>query len=199
MLLVAAALAAAACASTAETSSGPPAPGPRPAIGPYTEADVHFMQGMIRHHAQAVLMAGWAPTHGASATLATLAERIDVSQKDEIALMSRWLRERNETVPDADPSHAMHTMHDHFMPGMLTAEQLTELDAARGTEFERLFLILMIHHHQGAIAMAEELFQSPGGGQEEVIFRFASDVYADQQADIDRMQQMLDTMTTGGS
>jgi len=160
----------------------------------YTAADVHFMAGMIGHHAQAVLMAGWAPTHAAGAPVRALCERIVVGQRDEIALMQRWLGERHEPVPEADAAHyAMPGMdHSMLMPGMLTAEQLAQLDRARGPEFDRLFLTLMIQHHQGAITMVNQLFGSQGGGEQETVFRFASDVFADQSTEIDRMNRMLE-------
>lgn len=167
---------------------------------PHTAADTRFMSGMIHHHAQAVLMAQWAPTHGASASLQRLAERIAVAQKDEIALMQNWLRDKGEPVPDATPaamsmSGMQHDMqHSPLMPGMLTDAQLKQLDAARGVEFDRLFLTFMIQHHAGAIVMVDQLFGSQGAGQDETIFRFASDVYADQTTEIDRMQQMLDAL-----
>ena len=159
----------------------------------YSAADVQFMAGMIAHHAQAVLIAGWAPAHGASPALRALCERIVVGQRDEIALMQRWLRERHQPVPDPDPHGLMMPGMDHPMPmpGMLTQEQLAQLDAARGPEFDRLFLTFMIQHHQGAILMVNQLFASPGGGEEEIVFRFASDVYADQTTEIDRMSRML--------
>lgn len=156
----------------------------------YTTADTHFMSGMIYHHAQAILMAGWAPTHDASSSVRTLCERIVVAQRDEIALMQRWLRDRQEEAPDASPD-MMSGMHQVMMPGMLTGEQLAQLDDARGPEFDRLFLRFMIQHHQGAITMVNQLFGSQGGGEEETVFRFASDVYADQSTEIDRMQKML--------
>lgn len=157
----------------------------------YTAADVSFMSGMIHHHAQAVLMAGWAPTHEASPSLRALCERIVVGQRDEIALMQRWLQDRHESVPD--PAHDRMPGMEHLvmMPGMVTAEQLAQLDQARGPEFDRLFLRFMIQHHQGAITMVNQLFGSHGGGEEESVFRFASDVYADQSTEIDRMQRML--------
>lgn len=174
---------------------------------PFTAADVRFMSGMIGHHTQAVLMATWAPTHGASASLRTLAGRIDVAQRDEIAFAQRWLRERRQAVPAADPAtairdaaqHAMpgmdHSMpgmnHGAMMPGMLTAAQLKQLDAAAGVEFDRLFLTFMIRHHQGAITMVDELFAAPGAGQDDNVFKFASDVQADQNTEIDRMTSML--------
>jgi uncharacterized protein (DUF305 family) len=157
----------------------------------YTRADVEFMHGMIRHHAQALVMAALAPTQAARPDVKTLAGRIDVAQRDEIALMERWLRERRETVPEP---HAHANMPGHqmpLMPGMLTAEQLAQLERARGPEFDRLFLAFMIQHHEGALAMLEQLFATPGAGQDPVIFRFASDVEADQTTEIDRMRSML--------
>src|SRR2546428_1444188 len=163
---------------------------------PYTAADVQFMAGMIGHHAQAVLMAGWAPSHRASQSVRALCERIVVGQNDEIVLMQRWLRDRHETVPEADPRGQMMPGLDHpmLMPGMLTPEQMAQLDSARGPEFDRLFLKFMIQHHQGAITMVNQLFGSQGGGEEEIVYRFASDVYADQTTEIDRMNRMLDTL-----
>jgi uncharacterized protein (DUF305 family) len=164
---------------------------------PYTAADVRFISGMIGHHAQAVLMAGWAPTHGASRAVRVLCERIVVAQRDEIAFMQRWLGERGKPVPEADASHdlmpGMEGMHE-MMPGMLTADELRRLDAARGAEFDRLFLTFMIRHHQGAITMVEQLFANPGAGQDDNVFKFASDVQADQSTEIDRMTSMLEAM-----
>jgi uncharacterized protein (DUF305 family) len=164
-------------------------------------ADVHFMSGMIPHHAQAVLIAGWAPTHGARSDVRVLCERIVVAQRDEIALMQTWLRDRGQTVPDAKATHMKMMMdgmeHDMLMPGMLTDEQLAQLDKARGSEFDRLFLAAMIRHHQGAITMVDQLFSASGAGQDEVVFRFASDVYADQTTEIERMQKMLATIPSG--
>src|SRR5213593_3047443 len=188
-------MAAAAC-TTATVSQTTPSPaaqaraeGGRP---PYTAADVRFMTGMIGHHAQAVLMAGWAPTHGAGSAVRALCERIVVGQRDEVAFMQRWLRDRREAVPDADPSH--YTMpgmeHPMLMPGMLTAEQLALLDRARGGEFDRLFLSFMIQHHQGAITMVNQLFAA-SGGEEEPVYKMATSVFADQTTEIERMQRML--------
>jgi len=176
-------------AATVAPGQGSPASG-RP---PYTAEDVQFMSGMIAHHAQAVLMASWAPTHGANQALRAMCERIVVGQGDEIVLMQRWLRDRHEPVPPADPrGHVMPGMDQPMlMPGMLTPAQMAQLDSARGPEFDRLFLTFMIQHHQGAILMVNQLFASPGGGEEEIVFRFASDVYADQTTEIDRMSRML--------
>jgi uncharacterized protein (DUF305 family) len=164
----------------------------------YTAEDVAFMSGMIAHHAQAVLMAGWAPSHGASAAIRALCERIVVGQGDEIVLMQRWLRDHHEPVPSGDASHDMMPGMDHsmmpMMPGMLSMEQLHELDAARGPEFDRLFLTYMIQHHRGAITMVDHLFGTQGSGEEERMYKFASDVFADQTTEIDRMQRMVDAL-----
>ena len=196
-------IAAAACATATQQSSSPsPAVRASPDTGrhAYVPADVHFMTGMIHHHAQAVLMGGWAPTHGASPAMRVMCERIVVGQRDEIALMERWLRERHEAVPEADTSHQMMPGMDHsmMMPGMLTAEQLEQLDRARGPEFDRLFLRFMIQHHQGAVTMVDQLFGSQGAGEEETVFRIASDIYADQTTEIDRMQKMLAALLLEG-
>jgi uncharacterized protein (DUF305 family) len=166
-------------AAQAKADSGRPA---------YTQGDVRFMQGTILHHAQALVMAGWAPSRASRNAVKVLAERIDVSQRDEIAFMERWLRERRQTVPE---THAAHGMHGQLMPGMLTAEHLAQLEKARGPEFDRLFLTFMIQHHEGALAMVTELFSTPGAGQDVYVFRFASDVEADQTAEIERMRSML--------
>jgi len=162
---------------------------------PFSDADVEFMSGMIPHHAQAVIMAGWAPSHGARHDVAVLCERIVVGQRDEIAMMRQWLADRGQDVPDATSTRHKMTMngttHEMLMPGMLTDEEMTELDRARGPEFDRLFLIGMIKHHQGAIDMVDKLFKSYGAAQDETIYKFASDVYADQSIEIDRMHEML--------
>jgi uncharacterized protein (DUF305 family) len=163
---------------------------------PYTDADVDFMAGMIPHHAQAVIMAGWAPSHGARTDVAILCERIVVAQRDEIGMMQTWLRDRGQFVPDATSTRHRMKMngveHDMLMPGMLTDEEMAALDRARGAEFDRLFLVGMIKHHQGAIDMVDVLFKAYGAAQDETVFRFASDVYADQSIEIDRMNKMLE-------
>ena len=151
----------------------------------YTQADIEFMAGMIHHHAQALVMARLAPSHGASGPLGIMAERIINAQNDEIALMERWLRDRNEQV--ADSKMCMDTM----MPGMLTEAQLDALATAHGAEFDRLFLTYMIQHHQGAIAMVSELFSTDGAAREQTVFKLASDIEADQASEITRMQSML--------
>jgi uncharacterized protein (DUF305 family) len=167
-----------------------PAHAPLPATGGsgYTAADVRFMQNMIGHHAQAITMAAMAPTHGASNKLLKLAQKIDISQRDEIGMMKHWLTARQQAIPADHEAHAM------MMPGMLDATQLAQLDAARGADFDRLFLTYMIRHHRGALKMVEELFQSSGAGQDSDIFRFATDVDADQRDEIYVMQTLLDTL-----
>jgi uncharacterized protein (DUF305 family) len=168
-----------------------------PGLGrlPYSDADVEFMSGMIPHHAQAVVMAGWAPSHGARHDVAVLCERIVVGQRDEIEMMRTWLADRGLAVPDATATRHKMTMngttHEMLMPGMLTDEEMAQLDRARGPEFDRLFLTGMIKHHQGAIDMVDTLFKSYGAAQDETIYKVASDVYADQSIEIDRMHEML--------
>jgi uncharacterized protein (DUF305 family) len=176
-----------------------PTPAPiYPGRYPFTPADVHFISGMIGHHAQAIVMAGWAPSHGASQSVRTLCERIINAQTDEITLMQNWLKDRHQPVPDAKAGPMKMMMdgveHEMLMPGMLTDEQMKQLNQANGTEFDRLFLRLMIQHHQGAITMVNQLFATPGAGQDEAVFKFASDVNADQSTEVDRMQKMLITL-----
>jgi uncharacterized protein (DUF305 family) len=172
-------------------------PKPRPELvrQPYSAADVEFMSGMIPHHAQALIMAAWAPTHGARSDVRILCERILVGQRDEIEFMRNWLRDRGEPVPD--PTSTKHKMkmngveHEMLMPGMLTPEQMEQLDKARGPEWDRLFLQGMIRHHQGAVKMVDDLFASYGALQDDDVYKFASDVYADQSIEIERMEKML--------
>jgi uncharacterized protein (DUF305 family) len=156
----------------------------------YTAADVAFMQGMISHHAQAITMAGWAPSHGASGNVQVLCARILVSQRDEIHSMQRWLGDHHEMVPDS-LGHMNMAMSMPPMPGMLTADQMTQLDHASGVDFDKLFLVFMIQHHEGALTMVKQLFDTEGAAQDEIVFKFASDVNADQTAEIDRMAKML--------
>jgi len=168
----------------------------------FTAADVHFMTGMISHHAQALVMAALATTNGASPAVATLCSRITNSQSDEIRTMQGWLRDRGQPVPEIHidglnltidgPMHMMH------MPGMLTQAQLEELGRARGPEFDRLFLTYMIQHHKGALVMVRELFATDGGGQGELAFKLANDIQADQTTEIARMERMLAALPAGG-
>ncbi|MEJ2548817.1 MAG: DUF305 domain-containing protein [Gemmatimonadota bacterium] len=198
----------------------------------FNQADVDFVTGMIGHHAQALIMSRMAPTHGASPQVQTLAARIINAQKDEIALMQRWLRDRGQPVPevridgldlkiemtgpvrpdprpradhDMEGGHDMEAGHDmamdhaghadhSMMPGMLTQAQLEELDAAFGPEFDHLFLTGMIHHHGGAVTMVHELFAADGAGQDEAVFKLASDVQVDQITEIERMKLMLEAL-----
>ena len=148
---------------------------------PYTAADVRFMSDMIGHHAQAILISRWAPTHEASPTIQRLAARIINAQQDEIRLMQVWLGDRRQPIPD--PEHAM--------MGMLSPAQLAELEAARGEAFDRLFLKFMIQHHSGAITMVDRLFATDGAAQDEGVFRFATDVQVDQRTEVARMERML--------
>lgn len=188
-------------ATAATQLPGDPRPRPELVRQPYSKADVEFMQGMIPHHAQAVVMCGMAKQNGASAQLQLLCERMSISQRDEIAMMRTWLRDRAQTVPAPDATHM--TMdhdgmkHDMLMPGMLTEPELAALKKARGKEWDRLFLIGMIKHHQGAIDMVDVLFKSHGAAQDDDIYLFASDVFADQTAEIERMQLMLDALGGG--
>ena len=169
---------------------------------PFTEADVHFMTGMIHHHAQALSMARLAPTNGAGRSISTLAARIINAQTDEIKLMQQWLRDHGQPVPEPSAKGMKHTMggeeHTMLMPGMLTEEQMAKLEAARGMEFETLFLTYMIQHHQGALQMVKDLYATPGAGQDEKTFKLASDVFADQETEIERMQKMLFTLKVEG-
>ncbi|MCA1586537.1 MAG: DUF305 domain-containing protein [Acidobacteria bacterium] len=154
----------------------------------HTTADARFMQGMIGHHAQALEMAALLPSRTDREDMKLLAKRLEVSQADEIGMMREWLQLRGRDVPDA---HAHHAHGAALMPGMLTPEEMTRLADAKGAEFDRLFLEGMIKHHEGALTMVQELFSSPGAGQEADIYAFASDVDADQRMEIDRMRAML--------
>ena len=168
---------------------------------PYTAADVQFMSGMIGHHAQAIVMAGWAPSHGASPAVRTLCDRIINAQTDEIATMQQWLRDRQLPVPEASAAGMKMVMagveHTMLMPGMLTEEQMKQLDAARGKDFDKLFLTFMIQHHRGAVQMVQELFDSYGAAQDDLVFKYASDVQVDQRTEIARMQRMLVAINFG--
>ena len=214
------------------------------ALADYTDADVRFMDGMIGHHAQALVMSRMAPTRGASPAVQRLAARIVNAQRDEIATMQRWLVDRGHPAPGVRPDgtvpmshgadhgagrggmdhgdmdhgamghgqtdHAAmghdpverggagtdHAAVDHSaMPGMLSAAQLAELDAARGVAFDRLFLAYMIQHHGGAIVMVDDLFGADGAAQDGATFKLASDIQVDQRTEIARMQQMLDALS----
>ena len=162
------------------------------------------MQGMIMHHSQAVEMTALIPSHTENKDLRSLGARISSSQSDEIKFMQRWLATRGEPLsmampempdskmPDMDKSadHSTHPMA--LMPGMLTPEQMDALRKAKGAEFDRLFLTGMIQHHNGALIMVKDLFDTPGAGQDAELFNFATDVDTGQRAEIRIMQSMLD-------
>jgi uncharacterized protein (DUF305 family) len=192
-VVLAVALAVAGCRGAGNEE---PRTSPSPSKGaatryPYTQADVDFMSGMIGHHAQALVMSKWASTHGASPAVLRLAERIINGQQDEIATMERWLEDRGQ--------RSSHHGHQMLMPGMLTEPQMKELDQARGSEFDRLFLTYMIQHHRGAVTMVRQLFGTPGAAQDEMTFKLASDVSADQSSEISRMERMLAETPSSGS
>jgi len=204
-------------ASTASTPDLPPLLGAAAAdtVRPgHSEADIRFMIDMIPHHAQALVMAALVPDRSERREINLLAERMAISQRGEIALMRQWLGDVGADVPPADGGmdHAMHgaaaAQGDHgahgdhaghgaadghamLMPGMLTDEEIAQLAEARGDAFDRLFLTFMIRHHEGALIMVNELFASPGAAQDDFVYMFASDVYADQTTEIHHMTQML--------
>ncbi|MDQ8163704.1 MAG: DUF305 domain-containing protein [Gemmatimonadota bacterium] len=174
-------------------------------IPPYTAADVAFMQGMIGHHAQAVTMSSFAVANGAGPEVKVLAGRISVAQTDEIAFMKTWLSRRKQAVPAgdmADMAHAHHAGMDMatmggnaagsgMMPGMLSPAQMDTLQAAKGPAFDWYFLTFMIQHHRGAISMVDELMAAKGAANDDDVFKFVSDVVADQSTEIDRMELLL--------
>lgn len=166
----------------------------------WVQADVDFMTAMIGHHSQAIVMSELAPEAGASPSIRTLAARIISAQDDEIRTMEQWLRERGQPVPErgAHAHHAHGMGGDATMPGMLSEQELAVLRAARGADFDRLFLQSMIKHHRGATAMVSKLFSSFGAGQDEAVFKFASDVNVDQTTEIARMEQMLAALPKAG-
>ncbi len=213
-------LVAAACGGAAGVrSDAAPAPAPQPTTSTaerealfwartdsarmgFTAADVHFMTGMIGHHGQALVMAALAPTHGASPTVKRLCARIINAQRDEIVTMQQWLRDREQTVPEVHitgthmtvdgPEYVMH------MPGMLTPEQIRELDETRDRNFDRVFLTYMIQHHRGAVTMVHELFGTDGAALDDVVFKLASDIQVDQITEIARMELMLEEIANAG-
>jgi uncharacterized protein (DUF305 family) len=172
------------------------------AVPQATEADIKFMQGMIHHHAQALDMTELIDARSSDPDMKKLGMRIHVSQTDEIKMMQHWLQARGQEAPDPRAHHAMPGMEGMsgmddmvMMPGMLTKDEMARLAAAKGPEFDRLFLEGMIKHHQGALTMVKDLFATPGAGQQSEIFAFASDVEADQKMEIDRMAGMLKERT----
>ncbi len=165
----------------------------RPTLPMATAADINFMQGMIMHHAQAVEMTALIDSHTQNKQLHTLGARINKSQSDEISFMKRWLMARGQPT-----THAMHHMpgmdmssDSMLMPGMLSAKQMEALRKAKGEQFDRLFLTGMIQHHQGALTMVKDLFDTAGAGQDAELFNFVTDVDSGQRAEIRIMQTML--------
>ena len=182
-------------AAATVTAAPTPAPEvghhPAPAVG--DAADIRFMQDMIVHHAQALTMTALVPSRTATDAVRLLAERMTIAQRDEIGMMERWLRRRATHLPPADSSHRQHMNHAD-MPGMLTRDDLARLAGAAGQEFDRLFLLLMIRHHAGALTMVEQLFATPGAAQDTAVYFLAADIDADQRAEIARMRMMLERM-----
>jgi uncharacterized protein (DUF305 family) len=157
----------------------------------YTDADVDFVQGMIHHHAQALRMTGLVPERSGGHGIPLLARRMEIAQEGEIELMQDWLKARGKPAPTVHREHGeAHGAGDRLMPGMLTDEQMDELEAAEGREFDRLFLRFMIQHHRGAVTMVRELYAADGGAEPEVD-SLARHVEADQQIEIARMEQLL--------
>ena len=155
----------------------------------YSKDDVQFVQDMIPHHNQAVQMADLVAKRTNRPELVDVAGRIDASQADEIEFMEQWLKSRGENVPDATAHSAMHTAHD--MAGMASPEDMAKLAKQKGTDFDRLFLSLMITHHEGAVTMVEELLEQPGAAYDPVLFEFTTDVVNDQTSEIERMHALL--------
>jgi uncharacterized protein (DUF305 family) len=164
-------------------SMGPEIVIPKGAI--YTKADVEFMQGMIAHHAQAIVMSRLAEKNGANAQVLKLSRKIDQSQVPEIEIMQQWLRRHEQFAPDTASWHTMR------MDGMLSDEEIAELDTSKGVAFDRAFLIGMIKHHEGAIKMVDDLFKVKGAGQEVDANVFANDVVSAQTAEIGIMRGLL--------
>jgi len=175
-------------------------PNTKGVLPPASPKDTEFMQGMIMHHAQAVEMTAMIPSHTPNKSLRLLGARISNSQSDEIKFMKRWLVARGKSVPE--PMSTMPAMnmpgmdmsHDSMplMPGMLTPEQMEVLSKAKGREFDHLFLTGMIQHHNGALIMVKDLFDTAGAGQDAELFNFATDVDSGQRAEIRIMQNMLE-------
>jgi uncharacterized protein (DUF305 family) len=189
-------------APAAQPEASRPARADAEAVRPrHTAADVRFMQDMIGHHAQALEMTRLLPTRTSRDDMRLLAERIDVSQRDEIRMMQQWLRSRGEEAPSPDAHHGHHGAGGAraLMPGMLTEEELARLAKATGADFDRLFLEYMIRHHEGALTMVKELFGTPGAAQESETYRFATDVESDQRAEIARMRALLQAMAAGAT
>lgn len=169
----------------------------RAILPPRSPKDVEFMQGMIMHHAQAVEMTALIESHTQNKDLGLLGARISHSQSEEMKFMTRWLESRGEStsmqMPGMDmPGMDMSSHHHMLMPGMLTPKQMDALKKAKGATFDRLFLTGMIQHHNGALVMVKDLFDTAGAGQDAELFNFATDVDSGQRAEIRIMETMLD-------
>jgi uncharacterized protein (DUF305 family) len=176
-------------------------PSTKATLPPRSQADVEFMQGMIMHHSQAVEMTALIPSHTDNQELRSLGARISSSQSDEIKFMRRWLAARGEPVSvkhSAMSGMDMSHQHTALMPGMLTPEQMEALRKAKGAEFDHLFLAGMIQHHNGALTMVKDLFDTPGAGQDAELFNFATDADNSQRAEIKIMQNILEKNSLEG-
>jgi uncharacterized protein (DUF305 family) len=206
--------AVAACGANHASTSPEPPQGQAAAIAraradsirhPYTQADIDFMSGMIFHHAQAIVMAGWADSNQASSPIKTLCGRIMNAQRDEIRILQGWLRDRNQVVPEPRATGMRMKVNgveqDMLMPGMLSPAQMDALHQAKGPDFDSLFLRDMIQHHKGAVQMVKDLFGSYGAALDDIVFKVASDINVDQTTEIARMEKMLtiDELFTGHS
>ena len=156
---------------------------------PHTADDVDFMQGMLHHHAQALVMTDLADTR-ASGRVAIIAKRIDLAQKNEMDVMKDWLTTRDEEIPGAEEHATEHGPDGELMPGMVGQEELTRLAAAKGKAFNRLFVDFMLRHHQGALTMVGDLRNTAGGGAEPELDAFARHVDADQAIEISRLEKL---------
>ena len=164
-------------------------------LPPRSQAEVDFMQGMIMHHAQAVEMTAMIPSHTGNKGLRLLGARIRSSQMDEIKLMKRWLAVHGEPASMEMPGMRGMDKSGHpmpLMPGMLTPQQMDALRKAKAADFDHLFLAGMIQHHNGALTMVKDLFDTPGAGQDAEVFNFATDADNTQRAEIKIMNTMLD-------
>lgn len=157
----------------------------------HSKKDVEFMQGMIMHHEQAVEMTALIEERTQNKEVRSLGSRISHSQSDEMNFMKRWLHARGESVEMGDMPGMDHSKHAMLMPGMLTRRQMDALNKAKGTEFDKLFLAGMIQHHEGALIMVKDLFNTSGAGQDAELFNFATDVDTGQSAEIRTMRNML--------
>src|ERR1700741_5371750 len=167
-------------------------PSTRPTVPHLSQADVDFIQGMIMHHSQAVEMTAMIPSRTENKDVQSLGAKISSSQMDEINFMKRWLVARHEPVSMAMPDMDASGQSMAPMPGMLTAAQMAALRRAKDAEFDRLFLAGMIQHHNGALIMVKDLFDTPGAGQDADLFNFATDADNTQRAEIRVMQSMLE-------